>query len=239
MIFKPVEYSHGSTALEGHIAFNEQLTAPLPAVLVVHEWRGLNDYARKRAEQLAGLGYVGFAVDMYGQGVLAKDTEEAGRLMTPFVNDRQLCRARIGAAFHFITKFPQVDANRVAIIGYCFGGLAALELARSGAKLRAVVTFHANLSSPTPADAQHIKAKVLACHGGNDPLVPPAQVQAFIKEMRDAKVDWQLIEYGNTVHSFTFPGAGSNVASGLAYNADSDRRSWEHMKLWLNEAFEN
>ena len=237
MISQPIEYAHGSTALEGHIAFNEHLTAPFPAVLVVHEWKGLNDYAKKRAEQLVGLGYVGFAVDMYGKGVLAKDNEEAGRLMTPLVENRALCRARIGAAFDLITKMTQVDTNRIAVIGYCFGGLAALELARSGAKHRAVVTFHANLSSPTPADAKNIKAKVMACHGGDDTLVPLAQVQAFMQEMRDAKVDWQMIAYGNTVHSFTFPGAGNNPESGLAYNADSDRRSWEHMKLWLADAF--
>jgi dienelactone hydrolase len=237
MITKPVEYAHDSVTLEGYIACNEELTMPLPAVLVVHEWRGLNDYAKKRAEQIAGLGYLGFAVDMYGKGVLAKDADEAGRLMTPFVNDRQLCRSRIRAALDVITKLRHVDTNRIAVIGYCFGGLVALELARSGANLRAVATFHANLSSANPADAKNIKAKVLACHGGDDPLVPMSQVESFMQEMRNAKVDWQLVVFGNTVHSFTFPGAGNNPAGGLAYNADSDRRSWEYLILWLTEAF--
>jgi dienelactone hydrolase len=236
MMTKPIEYQHGSVTLEGYIACSDQLTLPLPAVLVVHEWKGLNDYAKKRAEQLAGLGYVGFAVDMYGKGVLAKDDEEAGRLMTPLVNDRKLCRSRIGAAFDVITRMRHIDANRIAVIGYCFGGLAALELARSGANVRAVVSFHANLSSPNPADAKNIKAKVLACHGGDDPLVPFSQVQSFMQEMRDAKVDWQVVAFGNTVHSFTFPGA-NNPSGGLMYNSDSDRRSWEYMKLWLAESF--
>ncbi|MFL5329858.1 MAG: dienelactone hydrolase family protein [Gemmataceae bacterium] len=230
-----ISYRHESVELEGHLAY-DPAKGPRPVVLVVHEWRGLNDYARKRAEQLAGLGYVGFAIDMYGKGFLAKDATEAAKLMTPFVSDRQLCRARITAAYSIARTLPQVDATKIAAIGYCFGGLAALELARSGADLKAVATFHANLSLPTPADARNIKAKVLACHGADDPNVPPAQVAAFQDEMRQAKVDWQFVAYGNTVHSFTFPGANS-PASGLMYNPTSDTRSWKLLELFLAEAF--
>ena len=220
MMTQRVEYRHGDVVLEGHLAYKAD-EGKRPAVLVVHEWRGLNDYARNRAEQLAELGFVGFAVDMYGKGMLAKDAEEAGKLMTPLAQDRQLCRARINAAFDQVKALPQVDTHRIAIIGYCFGGLVALELARSGADLRAVATFHANLSSPTPADAKNIKAKVLVCHGAEDPLVPVQQITAFQDEMRQAGLDWQMIQYGNTVHSFTFPGANA-LDMGLMYNPLSD-----------------
>lgn len=234
MLTQAIEYRHGSTVLEGHLAVHTD-QGRRPAVLVVHEWRGINDYTRRRAEQLADMGYFGFAVDLYGKGVTAKNSEEAGQLMTPFVQDRQYCRARITAAYDLAKTFPQVDADRIAIIGYCFGGLAALELARSGANLRAVATFHANLSSPTPTDAKNIKASVLVCHGGDDPLTSAAQVVAFQEEMRNGKVDWQFMTYGDTLHSFTVPTAHA-PESGLMYNRKSDVRSWALLQSFLAEA---
>jgi dienelactone hydrolase len=235
MTTQPLPYRHGDTDLEGFVAFDEMVDGPRPAVLVVHEWKGLNDYARRRAEMLVGLGYVGVAIDMYGKGVLAADAEEASRLMTPFIGDRKLCRTRATAGLDAARALPQVDPAKVAAIGYCFGGLTVLELARSGAGLRAAVSFHGNLSSPRPADAKKIKAKVLVCHGADDPHVPPAQVNSFVRSMRRAKVDWQLVMYGNTLHSFTFPQA-NDPANGLQYNPTADSRSWELMTSFLSEA---
>jgi len=235
MTNQPFPYSHGDVELEGHLAAGGA-GAPRPAVIVFHEWKGLNDYARRRAGQLAELGYVGFAADMYGRGVSAADADEAARLMNPFVADRTLCRSRAKAAFDVVRKLPHVDPTRIAAIGYCFGGLAALELARSGADLKSVVTFHANLSSPRPSVAKKIKAKVLVCHGAADPHVPPAQANAFLRAMRKTAVDWQFIEYAGTMHSFTVP--GTNLPEmGLQYNPVADARSWQHMKEWLAEAF--
>jgi dienelactone hydrolase len=236
MTNQPFPYRHGDVELEGHLAAEAGAAAPRPAVMVFHEWKGLNEYARRRAAMLAELGYVGFAADMYGRGVAAADAGEAGRLMNPFVADRALCRARAKAAFDVVRKLPHVDPTRVAAIGYCFGGLAALELARGGADLKAVVTFHANLSSPRPSVAKKIKAMVLVCHGAADPHVPPTQVNSFLRAMRKTEVDWQFIEYARTAHSFTVEGTNM-PENGLQYSPVADARSWQHMKEWLAEAF--
>jgi dienelactone hydrolase len=230
-----VEYRHGDVVLEGYLAYDAALSGKRPGVLVVHEWMGHNPYVRKRAEQLAGLGYVAFALDMYGKGVRAKDAKEAAALAGKYKGDRPLMRARAGAGLDVLRKQARVDPSRLAVIGYCFGGTAALELARGGADLVSAVTFHGGLDTPTPGDARNIKGKVLALHGGDDPFVPMKQVEEFQEEMRKGGVDWQFVSFGGAVHSFTNPEAGSDNSKGVAYNERADRRSWEAMKTFFAE----
>jgi dienelactone hydrolase len=230
-----IEYKHGDVVLEGYLAYDDSVTGKRPGVLVVHEWTGHNPYVRKRAEQLAGLGYVAFALDMYGKGVQARDMKEAAALASIYKNDRKLMRARALAGLDVLRRQPQVDLSRLAAIGYCFGGTTVLELARSGTELAGVVSFHGDLSTPHPEDAGQIKARVLVLHGADDPHVPPGVVSAFEEEMRRAGVDWQLVKYGGAVHSFTNPGAGNDPSRGAAYNARADHRSWEAMRAFFNE----
>ncbi len=232
-----VQYRHGETLLEGYLAYDDAVKGPRPGVLVVHEWMGLGDYAMKRAEQLAGMGYVAFALDMYGKGVRAKTPEEAAKLSGIYKGDRPLMRARAQAGLDELRKQPLVDPARIAAIGYCFGGTTVLELARSGADVAGVVSFHGGLGTPQPADAKNIKGKVLVLHGADDPHVPPAEVAAFQDEMRKAAVDWQMIYYGGAVHSFTNPGSGTDASTGVAYNEKADKRSWEAMKAFFKELF--
>jgi dienelactone hydrolase len=234
---KVVEYKQGDTVCEGYIAWDDSTDSKRPGVIVVHEWMGHNPYVRMRADRLAQLGYVGFAIDIYGKGVRATTAEEAGKLSRKYKQDRPLLRARAKAALDFLRQQPQVDGDRIAAIGYCFGGTTVLEMARGGMDLKGVASFHGDLGTPHPEDARNIKCKVLALHGADDPFVPEKTVKAFEEEMRNAKVDWQLIAYGNTVHSFTYPEAGQYKVAGAAYNAESDRRSWQAMQDFFNEIF--
>lgn len=233
-----VEYKHGEAALEGYLAYDDVTSTPRPGVLVVHEWKGLGPYAMHRAEQLAQLGYVAFAVDMYGKGIRAKDHEEAAKLSGVYRSGRQLMRARITAALEWLAHQPFVDASRIAAIGYCFGGTTVLELARSGAPVVGVVSFHGGLDTPNRSDAQQITGRVLVLHGANDPFVGSEQVAAFEQEMQQAKVRYRLIRYPGAVHSFTVPEAGDDPSKGMAYNKEADRQSWEAMKAFLQEVFQ-
>jgi dienelactone hydrolase len=233
-----VEYKHGDTTLLGYLVWDDSPGAgKRPGVVVVHEWMGHNDYARRRAEMLAELGYVAFALDMYGKGVRAKDPQEAAQMAGRFKNDRKLMRDRARAGLDVLKKQPTVDTNRLAAMGYCFGGQVSLELARSGADLTGVVSFHGALDTPTPQDARNIKGRVLACHGAVDPFVPPDHVAAFQKEMEDAKVDYQFISYGGAVHGFTNPDNRNSTMKGVAYEEKADRRSWEAMRDFFAEVF--
>lgn len=232
-----VTYTQGDTTLEGFLAWDESSTARRPGVLVIHQWMGLTDNERMRAEMLARLGYVALAVDVYGKGVRPTSTQEAGALAGKYKGDRALLRARIAAGLAELQRHPLVDTARIAAIGYCFGGTAALELARSGANVAGVVSFHGALDTPTPADAARIRGKVLVLHGADDPWVPSEQVLAFEREMRDAGVDWQLVAYGGAVHAFTQKEAGSDNSTGAAYNERADRRSWEAMRAFFSELF--
>jgi dienelactone hydrolase len=231
-----VNYKDHDVALEGYLTY-EDAAGKRPGVLVVPDWMGLGDHYRKIGDKLAGLGYVVFVADMYGKGVRPKNAKEASALATKYKSDRPLMRQRIKAALEELKKNKNVDPNRLAVMGYCFGGTVALELARSGADLRGVVSFHGGLDTPTPNDAKNIKAKVLAMHGADDPFVPPKDVAAFQDEMRKAHVDWQMIIYGNAVHAFTTTAAGTDNSKGAAYNAAADRRSWEAMKSFFKEIF--
>jgi dienelactone hydrolase len=233
-----IEYRQGDTVLEGYLAYPEGGdTARRPAVMVIHDWTGVGPYARMRVEKLAEMGYVAFAADIYGKGIRPTTPEECGKQAGIYRADRGLMRARANAGLDVLRGMQRVDPSKIAVIGYCFGGGTALELARSGAPVAGTVSFHGNLDTPNPEDARRIKGKVLVCHGADDPYVPAEQVAAFMKEMRDAKVDWQFIAYGGAVHSFTRPDSGDDPSRGAAYNADADRRSWSAMSAFFNEIF--
>ena len=230
-----LKYRFGGQTMIGYLAYPAELTTPRPGVLVVHEWYGCNAYAKHRAEQLAELGYVALAADMYGDGKVAANTPEAERLATALKQNRLEMRTRALAALDALQTFRLTATNRLAAIGYCFGGTTVLELARSGAPLAAAVSFHGGLDSPRPDDGRNIKAAILICHGANDPYTSAGDMNAFQDELRQAGVDWQLMLYGNAVHSFSNPDAGNDPAKGMAYNEKADRRSWELMQGFLRE----
>ncbi len=232
-----IEYKEGDTVLEGYMVYDDATAGPRPGILVVHDWMGFGPFANHKADELAKLGYTALAVDIYGKEVRPQNTDEAGQLAGMYKGDRALLRRRILAGYETLKQEKTVDPNKIAVMGFCFGGTTALELARSGAAIRGVVSFHGGLSSPTPMDAKNIKAKVLVLHGADDPLVPPQEVQAFEKEMNDAGVDWQLVKYSGAVHAFTFPGAGNDNKKGVAYNERADKRSWVAMKDFFEEIF--
>jgi dienelactone hydrolase len=231
-----IEYKAGDTTCEGYLV-GDTAAGQRPGVLVVHDWIGLGKFSMAKADELAKMGYVALAVDIYGKGVRPANPKEAGEQAGKYKSDRALLRARILAALEVLKKNEHVDPKRIAAIGYCFGGTTVLELARSGADVAGVVSFHGGLETPAPADAKNIKCKVLALHGADDPYVPPAEVAAFESEMTKAGVDWQLIVYGGAVHAFTNPGAGSYNSKGAAYNERADKRSWEAMKQFFAEIF--
>jgi dienelactone hydrolase len=232
-----VEYKDGDAVLEGYLAYDDAGAAKKPGIVVVHDWMGVSAETRRRADLLAGLGYVAFAADIYGKGVRPQDLKSAGAEAGKWKGNRAGMRKRVRAALDLLAANKHVDASKLAAIGYCFGGTTVLELARSGASVVGTVTFHGGLDTPTPADAKNIKGKVLALHGGDDPFVPAEQVTAFEKEMRDGGVDWQLVAYGGAVHAFTIPHAGNDNSKGAAYNEKADRRSWEAMKQFFGEIF--
>ena len=237
MATRTVEYQQGGTVLEGVLADSQGGRGPLPGILVVPEWNGIGPNSIKRAEMLAELGYVAFVADVYGKGIRPDNFQDAAKESSKYKDDRPLLRARMMAALDTLRGLPGVDGGKLAAIGYCFGGTAALELARAGAKMAGLVSFHGGLDSPSPADGRNITCKVLALHGADDPIVPPPAVQAFEQEMRDAKVDWQLVAYGGAVHSFTNWNAGANNATGIAYNEKADKRSWVAMRAFFDEIF--
>jgi dienelactone hydrolase len=234
---EPVEYKHEDTVLEGFLVYDTTVQGKHPGVLIVHQWKGLGEYEKKRAEMLARIGYVAFAVDIYGKGVRPADAKAASAEAGKYKGNRKLLRGRVRAGLDVLAKNELVDPKKLAAIGYCFGGTTVIELARSGADIAGVVSFHGALDSPTPADGRNIKCKVLALHGADDPFVPAIDVAAFEDEMRQAKVDWQIVKYGGAVHGFTDWGAGSDAKSGMAYNEKADRRSWEAMKQLFAELF--
>jgi dienelactone hydrolase len=230
-------YQQGNTTLEGFLACDDAVQGKRPGVLVAHDWTGLGDYARTRAKMLAEMGYVAFAADIYGKAVRPKAPQQAAAESGKYKKDRKLMRARVQAGLALLAGNPLCDSKRVAGIGYCFGGTCVLELARSGADIAGVVSFHGGLDTPTPRDAKNIKCKVLVLHGGDDPHVPVKDVTAFENEMRAGGVDWQLVVYGGAVHAFTNPASGNDKSRGAAYDEKADRRSWQAMKIFFAEIF--
>ncbi len=230
-----VEYKDGDKTFEGVVATDSAQKGKKPGVIVFHNWMGVTAETESKITELAKLGYVAMAADIYGKGVHPKDAKEAGELAAMYKNDRKLLRQRANLALATLEKNPKVDTTKLLATGYCFGGTTALELGRSGANLLGIVSFHGGLSNPTPADAKNFKGQVAVFHGALDPYVPAEEVAAFKKEMDEAKVAYQYTAYSGAVHSFTEVGAGNDITKGAAYNATADKRSWEGMKSFFQE----
>jgi len=233
-----LDYADDQVTCEGYVAYDDAADARRPCVMIAHAWDGQNDIIRAKAEQLAEMGYVGFALDVYGKGVRGDVMGDNSKLMAPFMEDRAALRRRLLAGLTAAKQHPRVDPDRIAVIGYCFGGLCALDLARSAATgLRGAVSFHGIFSPPNCGEQAPIKAKVLILHGWEDPMAPPSDVLAIARELTDAGADWQLHAYGHAMHAFTH--AGANMPErGLMYNAPAEKRSWAAMVSFLREVFE-
>lgn len=231
-----VTYRQGDQELEGYLAYDANATEKRPGVLVIHEWTGLNDYTKRRARELAELGYVAFAADIYGKGIRPEAPAEAGQEARKYYSDRDLAKARATAGYEVLRNHERVNPDKTAAMGYCFGGAMTLELARSGAPLDGFVSFHGGLR-PTVSEGQNIEGKVLVLHGADDPTISAEDITGFQQEMRSGGVDWQMVYYSGAVHAFTNPDSGNDPSRGSAYNANADRRSWEDMQDFFQEIF--
>ena len=238
---KTVEYSAQGVVMKGYLASDENMQGKRPGVLVVHEWWGLDDYARKRAQMLAELGYAALAVDMYGDGKVAVHPDDAGKFSSELMKNFEMGKARFLAAMDFLKQQATVDPTRIAAIGYCFGGGVVLNMARQGVDLKGVASFHGGLMAVKPAQPGMVKAKILVLHGADDKFTTPEQIEAFKQEMKAAGADFQFISYPGAMHSFTNPDAdayGKKFNLPLAYNASADKKSWDEMKDFLKAIFE-
>jgi len=233
---RSVEYTHNGIILEGMLAYDDSSKGPRPGILISHAWGGRGEFECNKARALAELGYAGFALDLYGKGVLGTNPEENTRLMTPFLEDRSLLQSRLTLALETMQSQNEVDSSQCAAIGFCFGGLSVLDLARIGTDIKGVISFHGLFNPPGNTDGIQIKARVLALHGNEDPMVPVDAVTALENELTSAGADWQIHVYGNTMHAFTNPEANA-PEMGLMYNETADRRSWQTMKNFLEELF--
>lgn len=234
---KEITYSKGATQFQGYVVTPKNVKKGNPGILMVHNWMGVTAETVHQAERFAQLGYTVFTADIYGKGVRPKDSAAAGTQAGVYKKDRKLFRERLNLALDQLKKVDGVDTSKLAVVGYCFGGTGAIELARSGAPVSAVISFHGSLDSPKATDGTNIKGHVLALHGAIDPYVAPADVEAFENEMKSNKVDYQLVKYGGTVHSFTEVAAGTDISKGAAYNETSDKRSFLAAENFLNEIF--
>jgi dienelactone hydrolase len=235
IISTPLPYQQGETVLDGWLVHDSAVEGARPGVIVFHQWGGPGEYEKSRAHMLAELGYVVLVADVYGQGVRPTEVADKNATATIYRNDRVLARARAQAALDTLKAQPQVDATKVAAIGYCFGGMVALELARSGAPVAAVASIHGSLNTPDPADAGKIAGAVLVQHGADDPYVPAAEVASFREAMDAADANYRFIAYEGAVHSFTDWYAGDDASSGAAYNKEADKQSWADLKEFLAE----
>lgn len=232
-----IEYPHNGTTLEGMLVWDDAVAGPRPAVAISHTWAGRSPFEEGRARELAGLGYVGFAIDMYGKGRRGETPEQNTALMSPLMEDRPLLQQRIAAAVAVLRQQDEVDPARVAAMGFCFGGLCVLDLARSGSDVLGVVSFHGLFGAPGNTAGNKISTRVLCLHGYDDPMAQPASMLALADELTAAGADWQVHAYGNTVHAFTNP-AANNPGMGTVYSADADRRSRLALQNFLEELFD-
>ncbi len=233
---RAVDYAHGGKTFEGLLAFDGTAAGKRPVVLVSHAWAGRSPGEETYAREIAALGYAGFALDLYGKGVLGKTNEECQALMTPLVSNRPLLQERLLHVIDVVKGLPEVDPARIAIIGFCFGGLCALDVARTGADIRGAASFHGLFGAPGNTKGRTIKAKVIAFHGYDDPMVKPAEIIALADELTEAGADWQIHAYGGVMHAFMNPLA-NDPAFGTVYNKRAADRAWESLKLFLNECF--
>ncbi len=234
---KTVEYRAEGVVMKGYLAYDENIKGKRPGVIVVHEWWGLNEYARKRARMLAELGYSALAVDMFGEGRQAMHPAEASKFSSELMKNFDVAKGRFVAAMDFLNQQPTVDSTRLAAIGYCFGGGVALNMARQGVDLRGVVSFHGSLTPVKPAQPGNVRARILVFHGGADKFIPPDQIEAFRQEMKAAGADFKFISYPEAVHSFTNPDAtelGKKFNMAVAYHPQADKESWSEMKVFLS-----
>jgi len=235
-----VIYNAGDITLKGYMAYDDSISTKRPGILLVHEWWGHNDYARKRARMLAELGYTALAVDMYGDGKQAEHPSDAGKFAAEVRQNLPVATERFLAALQVLKEHPTVNPEQIAAIGYCFGGGIVLQMARQGLALDAVVSFHGSLATDKPAAKGVVKARILVCDGADDKMVTPEQIQAFHREMKDAGVDYKFISYPGAMHSFTNPDADAYAEKfgiPVAYNAEADKRSWQDMQDFLKESF--
>lgn len=230
-----IEYKNNGSTYEGYMVYDDAAKGPRPAVMIVHQWMGLSDHEKSSADKLATDGYVAFAIDVYGKGVHPSSMEEAGKLATGLKSDLKMFRQREKAAFEVLAKHKLVDKKKIVIMGYCMGGTGALEAARSQLPVAGAISFHGGLSTKAPNDTKKVKTKILVLHGAVDPNVPQTEVDNFLKEMNNAKADYQFIAYSGAVHAFTQKMAGNDPSKGFAYNKVADERSWAAMKTFLNE----
>ncbi|MDZ4742964.1 MAG: dienelactone hydrolase family protein [Verrucomicrobiota bacterium] len=228
-----LNYKIDGQEFEGYVAVPAGLKGKAPGVMVVHDWMGLSDFTKKRADELAREGYVAFAVDVYGKGKRASTPEEAMKLAGPFKKNVKLLRKNMLGAYNQFIKLSQVDKNKVAATGFCFGGTAVLELARTGADIKGAASFHGVLQTTNPNDGKNVKCKLLILHGNLDPYVPPAQVAGFMEEMNKAQVWYRFVGYPDTVHAFTSPAAGTDITKGAAYNPTAARQSYHELQKFL------
>ena len=237
VVTQPITYTHDDVSLEGYLAYDDAASQKAPGVLVVHEWWGLNDYARSRAEKLAEMGYVAFALDMYGKGKSTEHPDQAAAWMKEVNGNMDAWLKRAMAGLDVLKKQPQVDTTRLAAIGYCFGGATVQVLAYGGADLKGVASFHGSLIPPSAEQAGQTRAKIFIGHGAEDPMNKPEAITTYVNAMNASSIDWQMIVYGGTRHSFTNPDADKRGMAALAYSPSADRRSWQHMTFFFNELF--
>jgi len=233
---KTIEYNDGDTVLEGFMAWDDSHSDSRPGVLVSHAWRGRSTFEEDKAVRLAEAGYIGFALDVYGKGVLGSTAIENRQLMQPLLDDRVKLQSRMQLAVDVLRQQEEVDSSRVAALGYCFGGLCVLDLARMESDVLGVASFHGLFGAPENTIGNKVTAKVLVMHGWDDPMAPPEHVTTLARELTALNADWQIHAYGNTQHAFTNPAANDSVA-GTIYSEDADRRSWQSMQLFLSELF--
>jgi len=240
VIGKVVEYTANNVDLKGYIAYDNSLKEKRPAVIVVHEWWGVTDYPKKRAEMLASLGYVAFAIDMYGDGKVADNPGDAQKFAGESMKDLSLLKAKFAAATELLKKNERVDSTRIAAIGYCYGGGVVLNMARAGVDLKGVVSFHGNLTTTTPAQKGNLKAKILVCNGGDDKFISENDIKNFKQEMKEAGADLKFLSYKGALHAFTNPAAtelGKKFNMPIAYNENGDKKSWKEMQIFLKKIF--